>query len=116
MGIKLEIPEGTRQVPCGSRTFEGCAAPIYWVPYKDKKHPVNPDGTSHYDTCPKFIARKQQQQGIAVTVKSPGLELPRNVVNAIAFAIANGYPADPDIRAALPPDKVAELRKFGYDV
>lgn len=46
--ITFEIPEGTEPSRC-----KGCKALIYWIKTRaDKNMPVDPDGTSHFATCP----------------------------------------------------------------
>jgi len=59
--FKFEIPEGTHAVPCRS-----CGAPIYFIPRpRDpaKKHPVNPDGTSHFINCSEADAWRKKKNG-----------------------------------------------------
>jgi hypothetical protein len=49
--LRFEIPEGARLVNCRS-----CKAPIYFIPrpkQPEKSMPVNPDGVSHFATCPE---------------------------------------------------------------
>lgn len=47
--IKFTIPPGTRHSFC-----KGCSLDIYWIEtVKGKKMPVDPDGTSHFATCPQ---------------------------------------------------------------
>lgn len=49
-----EIPKGQDPSRC-----RGCKAIIYWVrTTNDKNKPINPDGTSHFATCPtaKLVA------------------------------------------------------------
>lgn len=44
----FDIPDGTQEKKC-----KGCGAVIYWILTKNKKRmPVDPDGTSHFATCP----------------------------------------------------------------
>lgn len=46
---KFEIPKGAAQRKCRS-----CKAPIFWVRTAGgKPMPVNPDGTTHFATCPE---------------------------------------------------------------
>ena len=37
---------------CGSPSRPGCGQSIYWGKMFGKRHPFNPDGTSHMDSCP----------------------------------------------------------------
>ena len=47
--LLFEIPEGTDPSRCS-----GCKALIYWIKTDAGKNmPVDPDGTSHFATCPK---------------------------------------------------------------
>jgi hypothetical protein len=46
--ITFEIPASANPTEC-----RGCKALIYWIKPKEKAMPVNPDGTSHFATCPK---------------------------------------------------------------
>jgi hypothetical protein len=47
--ILFEIPKDTPAALC-----RGCKATIYWIKTsKGKNMPVNPDGTSHFATCPQ---------------------------------------------------------------
>ena len=47
--LKFEIPKGTSLGKC-----RGCGAGVYWIKTKaGKAMPVDPDGTSHFATCPK---------------------------------------------------------------
>lgn len=47
--IKFDIPEGTDPSRC-----RGCKALIYWIKTAAGRNmPVDPDGTSHFATCPK---------------------------------------------------------------
>lgn len=47
--ILFEIPQGAPPARC-----RGCLQPIYWIITKaGKRMPVDPDGTSHFATCPK---------------------------------------------------------------
>jgi hypothetical protein len=46
--LTFEIPAGTQGSGCKS-----CGAPIYWiVTPSGKRMPCNPDGVSHFATCP----------------------------------------------------------------
>jgi len=48
--IKFDIPAGTQQSKCRSKD---CGAIIYWIKTEGgKAMPVDPDGTSHFATCP----------------------------------------------------------------
>lgn len=61
--VTFKIPPGTPPAKC-----RGCSAQIFFVltkPADDRKHasimPVNPDGVSHFATCPnapKFRRRR----------------------------------------------------------
>jgi hypothetical protein len=47
--LKYPIPPGSVSHPCA-----GCGEPIYWIKTKaGASMPLNPDGTSHFATCPK---------------------------------------------------------------
>lgn len=47
--LKFEIPEGTEPTRC-----KGCKSLIYFITTENKKlMPVDPDGTSHFATCPQ---------------------------------------------------------------
>ena len=49
--LRFEIPAGSHLVNCRS-----CQAPIYFISrprQPEKKMPVNPDGVSHFATCPE---------------------------------------------------------------
>lgn len=45
--VKFEIPASAHPTKC-----RGCKALIYWIKPKEKAIPVNPDGVSHFATCP----------------------------------------------------------------
>ena len=47
MAFQFPIPPGTPTDKC-----ESCGAEIHWIKPGQKNMPVNPDGTSHYATCP----------------------------------------------------------------
>jgi hypothetical protein len=56
------VPKGWRasgrSSTCGSRIREGCGAEILWAENpKGRKAPLNPDGTSHFETCPVPLRR-----------------------------------------------------------
>jgi hypothetical protein len=59
--LKWEIPLGSVPQAC-----RGCGARIYWlVMDSGARMPVDPDGTSHFATCPqanRFRKPKEQQQ------------------------------------------------------
>jgi hypothetical protein len=58
--LKFDIPEGTSAKPCRS-----CGAPIYFIPRPrepEKKHPVNPDGQSHFSSCPEAAQFRRQKR------------------------------------------------------
>jgi len=46
--LKFAIPQDTEPAEC-----RGCGMIIYWITVKEKPMPVNPDGVSHFATCPK---------------------------------------------------------------
>jgi len=49
MNLKFDIPPNTP-----ARNCRGCGAIIYWIVTRNgKRMPVNPDGTSHFSTCPE---------------------------------------------------------------
>jgi hypothetical protein len=55
--ILFEIPKDTPAALCA-----GCKATIYWiVTLKGKKMPVNPDGTSHFATCPQAATFRRRK-------------------------------------------------------
>lgn len=55
MPVKFEIPPGTRPAACRS-----CQAPIFWVKTASQKNmPVDPDGTSHFATCPEAAKHRR---------------------------------------------------------
>lgn len=51
---------------CGSIGRPGCGAMIYWAVSKNgARLPLNPDGTSHFATCPnarEFRVKQQKQR------------------------------------------------------
>ncbi len=46
--LTFAIPKDAQPTECRS-----CKALIYWIKPKDKPMPVNPDGVSHFATCPQ---------------------------------------------------------------
>lgn len=55
--MKYSIPVGALERACAS-----CKATIYWIVTDAKRRmPVNPDGTSHFATCPN--ASKHRKRG-----------------------------------------------------
>jgi hypothetical protein len=47
--ITFEIPEGTQPSKC-----RGCGAEVYWIiTAAGKRMPADPDGQSHFATCPE---------------------------------------------------------------
>ena len=47
--VEYPIPPGSVAQPC-----RGCGDPVYWIKTKAGQNmPLNPDGTSHFATCPK---------------------------------------------------------------
>lgn len=56
---KFEIPPNVGPSQCKS-----CSAVIYWVKpdgYRTTAHPVNPDGYSHFSTCPNADEWRKQK-------------------------------------------------------
>jgi hypothetical protein len=46
--VRFQIPPGTVAATC-----RGCSARVYWiVTTGGRRMPVNPDGVSHFATCP----------------------------------------------------------------
>ena len=59
--VKFTIPVGTPAARC-----RGCGARIYWIitSAAQNRMPVDPDGTSHFATCPVADQfRKPKAQG-----------------------------------------------------
>jgi hypothetical protein len=53
--LRFPIPPSAVQKACRS-----CTAPIYWIDTKaGKRMPVNPDGSSHFATCPNADAHRK---------------------------------------------------------
>lgn len=47
--VTFAIPPGTPERSCAS-----CGAPMFWLKTKTgRSMPVNPDGTSHFASCPQ---------------------------------------------------------------
>jgi hypothetical protein len=54
--IKYPIPPGAKSSAC-----RGCGAFVYWIrTLTGKQMPVDPDGTSHFATCPKAAEFKNK--------------------------------------------------------
>lgn len=64
----------------------GCHAKIKWGRLEGKPHPYNPDGESHFTTCPKA---KEFRRGAAKPVAMPTLQ---EVSNAVTYLKACGTP------------------------
>lgn len=53
--VTFEIPAGTSKRSCRS-----CSAPVFWiVTAAGKRMPVNPDGTSHFSSCPNAAQHRR---------------------------------------------------------
>lgn len=53
--LRFLIPPGTPEKKCRS-----CAAAIFWIVTAHGKHmPVDPDGTSHFATCPNAAKHRR---------------------------------------------------------
>lgn len=53
--IKFVIPEGTTPANCRS-----CGARVFWIKtVAGKNMPVDPDGTSHFATCPNAAKHRK---------------------------------------------------------
>jgi hypothetical protein len=57
---KYEIPKGTRLSQC-----KGCFHKIYWIPTRaGKMMAVDPDGLSHFATCPRARQFRKEVSGL----------------------------------------------------
>lgn len=57
---------------CGNDARPGCGAGIWWVTTKTGAHtPLNPDGTSHFATCPNVRAFRVTQQKKGISYGTP---------------------------------------------
>jgi hypothetical protein len=64
-GLRFAIPVGTPAAQCRS-----CRAEVYWVlTAAGRRMPVNPDGVSHFATCPN--AAKHRKPRSQSSVKGP---------------------------------------------
>lgn len=53
--LRFLIPPGTPERQCRS-----CKAPVFWiVTARDRKMPVDHDGTSHFATCPNAAKHRR---------------------------------------------------------
>lgn len=52
--LRFFIPAGTPAKACRS-----CNARIYWITPKNMPMPANPDGTSHFATCPQAAQHRR---------------------------------------------------------
>jgi len=76
------IPAGTPEGTC-----RGCGAKLYWiVTQAGKRMPVDPDGTSHFATCPK--ADSFRGKG-----KEPTLEMDERTAVKLLVAFVDAAPA-----------------------
>jgi hypothetical protein len=54
--IRFQIPPGTPAKECRS-----CAATVFWVvTHRARMMPLDPDGTSHFATCPNAAAHRRK--------------------------------------------------------
>lgn len=70
------------EMPAGYQPCKSCGAPLRWSWTKNgKRTPTNPDGTSHYGTCPQAEEwrRKAREK---VEVKEPGPAEPETPASA----------------------------------
>ena len=60
--VKFDIPPGTNKDIC-----KGCSAWIYWIrTNRGSMMPVDPDGTSHFATCPNAQRFRKRKEGCLV--------------------------------------------------
>ena len=57
---RYTIPEGAEQKTCSS-----CKAPIFWILTERRAVcPVDPDGASHFTTCPNATAHSKKRGSV----------------------------------------------------
>jgi hypothetical protein len=62
-GVKkaFVVPPGIPETTC---TAPSCGGTVYWVTNRrGQRRPVNPDGTSHFVTCPALERVRSQRSG-----------------------------------------------------
>lgn len=61
--VEWTIPAWAKEPPESEapRECRSCGAPVLWVETAKGKHaPLNPDGTSHFSTCPQAVAWRKR--------------------------------------------------------
>lgn len=103
----FEIPQGMPKSSCKS-----CNADIYWIKTANGKNmPVNPDGSSHFSTCPNADAHRKPRE-------NPAPEpTPQNGIAAhhrALFAAANaaGLPDDREAMIAAINELLKDTKNF----
>ena len=100
--LRFPIPPGAPERPCRS-----CGAPMIWtVTAAGKRMPLNPDGTSHFASCPNAAEHRKPKP------KAP----PERVLNAdqvsvLRFFERGEYPDTTRTRFRI---AVYECRAWGY--
>ncbi len=90
---RFEIPAGARKAECRS-----CQAEIFWiVTTAGKRMPTNPDGTSHFSTCPN-AALHRGGAGASQSILCPPLDPPIEAGPLKAFRRTDGKIAITDER------------------
>lgn len=82
--LRFPIPPGAPEKPCRS-----CGAPMIWITTPaGRKMPVNPDGTSHFGTCPNANDHRKPKPA-PVTLTTRQAAVLRMVHDGIAVPIRN---------------------------
>lgn len=57
-------------------TCRSCGAPIVWGELGARPHPFNPDGASHFSTCPQADAWRTAHREATKTIAKDRLQVP----------------------------------------
>jgi hypothetical protein len=93
--LVFEIPGGTPRAKCRS-----CDADVFWIQTKNgKKMPANPDGTSHFSTCPNANQHRAESESkhlaaLLIAAQKAGFSTERETM----IAAINRHMASPHFR------------------
>lgn len=106
--VRFDIPVGAIARPCRS-----CGAPVYWIQPKDKLMPLNPDGTSHFATCPDADTWRKDRTQKAGPVPEAADPLPPADPRGVAPALLSGPEPPADMTLADVEDIESRLKSRG---
>ena len=80
--LRFPIPPASVPKPCRS-----CAAPIHWIvtPH-GKRMPANPDGTSHFSTCPNAAEHRRPKPAAQRPLELKEIAVLRGIARGKSFS------------------------------